>query len=306
VINIEQSILKALAYFNIFNYPLRRDEIFNFLDTACEKDRFDTTLNSLCDAGVVFRVDEFYSIQKNDFLAYRRKAGNKRAAEQLKIAGKVSRILYRFPFVKGVAVSGSLSKNYADKNSDIDFFIITKANRLWLARTFMHLFKKITFITGRQHWYCMNYYIDEMALEIKEKNAFTAVEIMTVLPLQGNGVFRDFFIANNWTKAFFPFYQPRMNAADMPRKGILKSLGEKIFDNKIGDWLNERLMKVTVRRWKKKAEQHQRSYSGELMGLDADTHYAKPDPANLQKKILYRYEKETEALMMRIENVHSA
>jgi hypothetical protein len=169
----------------------------------------------------------------------------------------------------------------------------------------MHLFKKLTFLTGREHWFCMNYYIDEQALEIREKNIFTAVEIMTVLPLKGNGVFKDFFIANKWTKTFFPVYQPRVNATEVTRKGILKSIAEKIFDNNIGDWLNERLMRITVRRWKKKAEHHQRSYSGELMGLDGDRHYAKPDPANLQKKILFRYEKETEALMMRLENVNS-
>jgi predicted nucleotidyltransferase len=300
---MEKSIIKALAYFNIFNYPLRKDEIYNFLDVGCEKNCFEKAINSLFEEGVIYRLDEFYSLQKNISLAECRKTGNQRAVGQLKIAGRVSRFLYRFPFVKGIAVSGSLSKNYADKKSDIDLFIITKANRLWLARTLMHLFKKLTFLTGRQHWFCMNYYIDEQALEIKEKNIFTAMEIMTVLPLHGNGVFKAFFAANKWTKNFFPVYQSGINAAEKTRKGIFTLVAEKIFDNRIGDKLNDRLMRITLKRWKKKAEQHRRSHSGELMGLDGGRHYAKPDPANFQKKILYRYEKEVEAFMMRLENV---
>jgi len=39
------------------------------------------------------------------------------------------------------------------------------------------------------------------------------------------------------------------------------------------------------------------------MGLDADIHYAKPDPSNLQRKILYRYEKETDAVIMGLESL---
>ncbi|MCW3118619.1 MAG: hypothetical protein JWM28_2701 [Chitinophagaceae bacterium] len=302
--NTEQSIIKVLAYFNIFNFPLKKDEIYNFLDKTCEKSRFEKTMDSLRDEGIIYRIDEFYSLQKNHALAERRKTGNKRAAEQLKIAGRISRFLYCFPFVKGIAVSGSLSKNYADKNSDIDFFVITKANRLWLARTLMHLFKKLTFLTGRQHWFCMNYYIDELALEIKEKNIFTAVEIVTVLPLQGNGIFKEFFTANKWTKAFFPVYQPRVQATEEMPKGKLKAIAEKFFNNRMGDRLNDALMRITIRRWEKKARERKHSYSGELMGLDGAIHYAKPDPANFQDKILYRYGKEAEAFMMRLENVN--
>ncbi len=305
MINTEQSIIRVLTYFNIFNYPLKGDEIFSFLPRDCGKGFFEKTLDSLCEDGIIYRIEEFYSLQKNNALAERRKSGSKRAAEQLKIAVRISRFLYRFPFVKGIAVSGSLSKNYADQNSDIDFFIITKANRLWLARTCMHLFKKLTFLTGRQHWYCMNYFIDEMALEIKEKNIYTAVEIMTVLPLQGNGIFKDFFASNKWTKSYFPLYQPRIHAAEEVRKGILTSITEKLFAKGIGDKLNDVLMRLTIKRWNKKAWEHQRSYSGELMGLDGTAHYAKPDPANFQSRILNRYEKEAEAFMMRLENVTS-
>lgn len=305
MINTEQSIIKALAYFNIFSYPLRKDEVYSFLDISSDKNSFEQALDTLCQDGIVYRIDEFYSLQKNSLLAERRKKGSQLAAGQLKIAARISRFLYRFPFVKGIAVSGSLSKNYADKNSDIDFFIITKANRLWVARTFMHLFKKLTFLTGRQHWFCMNYFIDELALEIKEKNVFTSIEVLTVIPLQGNGIFNDFFTANKWTKSFFPVHQRRVPPTEEHRKGIIKAMAEHVLDNRLGDRLNGLLMRITLKRWNKKAAEHQRSYRGELLGLDGTFHYAKPDPSNFQRNILRRYELEAEAFMMRLENVHA-
>ena len=51
-------------------------------------------------------------------------------------------IIAAFPFVRAVGISGSLSKQYADENSDIDYFIITAANRLWIAKNLPAYFQK--------------------------------------------------------------------------------------------------------------------------------------------------------------------
>ena len=55
----------------------------------------------------------------------------------------VSRLISKFPYVEGVGISGSLSKGYYDDDGDIDFFIITSPKRLWIARTFLILYKKL-------------------------------------------------------------------------------------------------------------------------------------------------------------------
>ena len=118
----------------------------------------EQALEILVNDKTVFRFDDFYTLQNAPALVQRRRAGNLLAVEQMKTAQKAAKLLAAFPFIKGIAVSGSLSKNFADKDSDIDFFIVTAANRLWVARTFMHLYKKFTFLIGRQHWFCMNYF----------------------------------------------------------------------------------------------------------------------------------------------------
>ncbi|MEI9810645.1 MAG: hypothetical protein WDO16_23755 [Bacteroidota bacterium] len=151
-------------------------------------------LEQLVAEGTIFRIAEFYLLQNDSALVKRRREGNQRAGQLLPKAMRIGRFLSRFPYVRGVGISGSLSKMYADEKADIDFFIITKANRLWIARTFMHLFKKLTFLTGRQHLYCMNYYIDEKALKLGEQNIYTAIETVTLLPAGGNAMQGFFFL----------------------------------------------------------------------------------------------------------------
>ena len=154
----EISILRLLAYFDIFQYPLTKNEIRQFLPELLSETRLDAILQLMLINKTIFLHDDFYSLHNNPLLAYRRKEGNLRAKKLLPRAYAIGRFLYRFPFVRAIAISGSLSKDFADEKADIDFFIITKANRLWIARTIMHLFKKLTFITGHQHYFCMNYY----------------------------------------------------------------------------------------------------------------------------------------------------
>src|SRR5687767_14585093 len=200
----EQSIIKALAYFDIFNYPLTQEEICSFLDQPMAVDELSPALQQLVDNKRIFRLDNFYSLQQDPALRSRRTTGNYKAQLLLKTAYKAGGFLFQFPFVRGIGISGSLSKNFADQETDIDFFIITRTNRLWIARTLMHLFKKLTFITGHQHWYCMNYYIDEEAMLIEEQNIFTATELITLLPVCGNGAMDRFYDQNHWAADYFP------------------------------------------------------------------------------------------------------
>jgi predicted nucleotidyltransferase len=130
--------------------------------------------------------------------------GNLRAQSLIVKATRIGAFLHKFPYVRAVAVSGSLSKNYADKKADIDFFIITKANRLWIARTILHLFKKFTFLVGKQNFFCMNYFVDEEALVIPEKNIYTGCGDRYMLPVAGTFTLNKFFDKNQWTKKWLP------------------------------------------------------------------------------------------------------
>jgi predicted nucleotidyltransferase len=209
----------------------------------------------------------------------------------LLLAKKISRFLFRFPFVRGIGISGSLSKNCADQDSDIDFFVITRRNRLWICRTLMHLFKKLTFLTGHQHWFCMNYYIDEVALCIEEKNLFTATELVTLLPVCGKGVMESFYQANSWVQSYFPNRSEKEASSKTTGQHRFKNAVEFLFSNPAGEKLDNFLMKLTSRRWKKKEDQFRLNIKGKRMGLRTGKHFSKPNPVFFQEKILSLHSK---------------
>jgi hypothetical protein len=285
----QQNILKVLAYFDVFNYPLNAEEINSFYFDPNESS-FENAVNILVEEKIIFKLNGFYSLQNDPSLITRRLTGNNFAKMQMATATKAAAILAGFPYVRGLAISGSLSKNFADEKADVDFFIITAPNRLWIARTIMHLFKKLSFIAGKQNWFCMNYYVDEAMLEIPEKNIFTAMEIVTLIPMYGQAILPLFYNKNEWTKNYFPGRVAAICNIPESKKGFFSRMTEKIFNGDTGDAIDNWLMNLTDKRWKKKTARNRLNVRGIKMTLKADKHFSKPDPTNFQNRVVQQYE----------------
>ncbi len=292
----ELAILKTLVYFDIFDYPLSQKDIKSFLECHLNDEVFAYAIGQLISDRIIFKTGEFYSLQNDLQKAEKRLQGNLRARRLLPKAAKIGAFLYKFPYVRAVAVSGSLSKNYADEKADIDFFIITKENRLWIARTILHLFKKFTFLFGRQHFYCMNYFIDEKGLIIPEKNIYTAMEVVTLMPLAGNYTMNRFFEVNSWTEKWFPGYESVGNLKISEKGSWFKRFTERFFNKRRGDRLDDFLFTWTTRRWQKKAREGRKNAKGRVMNLITAKHFSKSNPEAFQEKVVAMYENKIEQL----------
>lgn len=297
MITTGQHILNSLGYFDLFHYPLKREEIYQFHAVEVSRLEIDIALGILVKEKTVFRIDEFFALRNERSLAERRRNGNQLAVQHMQIAARVARLLARFPYVKGVAVSGSLSKDFATEKTDIDFFIVAAANRLWIARTCMHLYKKLTFLTGRQHCFCMNYYVDEQEPGIPEKNIFTAIEIITLRPMQGRSSLDHFVKENNWVKEYFPVYTSSTNGVPDIKPGPLRRLFERLLNGRVGDKLENRLMKLTQKRWQLKTIKQARNSRGMRLGMVVGPHFSKPDPKNFQDKVVEQYRNKVQQLL---------
>jgi predicted nucleotidyltransferase len=286
---IQQDILKALAYFDIFRYPLTAEEITLFLHSPATGAEVQKQILLLQQELRVFCIDGLYMLQDDVSLAERRKKGNQSAVKEIEKAKKIARWLFRFPFVRSIAVSGSLSKNYADEQTDIDFFVITAGDRLWLARTLLHILYKLPRFTGKRRPFCLNYYIDDAVMEIEEKNIFTATEIITLLPLEGQTTFKQFRAANEWVSSYYPQHKAAPVFIHNPGSRFKKLL-EALFSNRFGNWLEQRLMQATNRRWQQKMLRNAVNEKGVKISMKSGGHYAKPDPENFQRNIINLYE----------------
>ncbi|MGN6531851.1 MAG: hypothetical protein ACTHK0_08885, partial [Ginsengibacter sp.] len=76
---ITQNILKTLAYFDIFNYPLTSEEVRRFMPRKCNQLVINEILYQLIKENRIYNLNNFYSLQNKPKLAEIRMAGNKRA-----------------------------------------------------------------------------------------------------------------------------------------------------------------------------------------------------------------------------------
>lgn len=294
-LKLEISILKVLVYFDLFRYPLTSNEIRLFMDRPSNETEFSEALDELVNTKRIFRLNRFFSLQNDLLLVERRIKGNEKAALLLLRAEKIAALLYKFPYVRGIGISGSLSKNFADENADIDYFIITKADRLWIARTLLHIYMKNPLIKNRKQYYCMNYFVDEADPVIEEKNIYTATELYTVIPMAGNGSIKRFFEINTWSHNYFPNQPLPYVKGDLKKHNAwFKMLAESLLNNKLGDWLDDYLLKLTTRRWKKKEDEHRLNAKGERMGMKTAKHYSKPNPIFFHDRFMNMYKESLE------------
>jgi hypothetical protein len=282
-------LLEPLFYFDIFSYPLSASEILNFSKLSSDSNFSLSDLNSildfLVDSKFIYCINGFYMLQSNPDCLAKRIENNNRATRFLKIADKMCGLMRRFPFVRAVFISGSLSKNVMPADGDIDYFIITKPNRLWICRTFLILFKKI-FLFNSYKYFCVNYFVDDNMLEIEEKNRFTATEIATVLPLCGRELYLQFMNANQWIDEYYPDIKSR-NVSQVMERNLSKTqrFFEFFLNGKFGDWLDTFFMNKTIRHWKIKFGDDIMPEDFEI-GLKSKKNVSKHHPQLFQQKVI--------------------
>lgn len=249
----QKHVLKTLLYFDVFNYPLKFDEVFENMPVTISKEDLMGDLQSLIEEGFIKEEQGFYLLSSSlGNSISRRLKGNAEALETMHKAYHYSKKIASFPFISGVCISGGLSKNYYDEYSDIDYFIITKANRLWLCRTFFVLYYK-TLSKKEKNNYCLNYYISEADLLIPDKNDFVATELAYLLPTVNYPLYKRILKENNWYKNKFLNKEelPNLNCIETPEPWYKKTL-EFVFAGKFGNWVDNQLLFVTLKHWQKK------------------------------------------------------
>jgi len=178
IVNLTSNNIFSLIYHNFFEYPLTRLEL---------------PAKGLISSRILRKKNSLKKIQ---------------------IARKVSRLLKKIPFIKMIAITGSLSMFNAKDSSDIDLMVVTRKERLWTTRLLSILLLTLCGIKMRR-WgdkneknkICINIWIDESALTwVKnDRNFYTAHEIAQIIPLfDRENVYQKFLNKNSWLKEYWP------------------------------------------------------------------------------------------------------
>lgn len=292
---VKKNILRTLLYYDIFSHPLKPEEIFIFLPkNSMPKSKVLGMIENFSSEkeSAFAQKDGFVYVKPNDHYISRRISKENFSRRMWLAARIMTHVIKRFPFVRAVFITGSLSKNSSEKISDIDYMIITSRGRLWISRTLLILFKKI-FLFNSYKYFCLNYFITEDNLEIPFKNVFTATEVAYIKATFNTDLMYDFVMANKWIKDYFPNYKfldPYLHSAGFKvnnRRSILQRLTEIFFRGRWGDKLDNYLLQKTSYYWNKKyssLEENDRKLLFRTERNVSTTH-----PGDMQRTILRKY-----------------
>jgi predicted nucleotidyltransferase len=288
-----------LAYYDIFSYPLTANEIYrNLGDNHTSPEEIKRELENLSENRILYCKGEFYLLNNDDEYIKRREKGNELAEKRLKTARRVSGFISRFPFIRGILLSGSLSKGFMEEDSDIDYFVITHPNRVWFSRLMLMLFKKI-FLFNSKKIFCINYFVDAESLEIQEKNIFTATELVTLLPTFGPDMYEELYKKNIWVKEFYPNFPKRETNKVLDRKnGMVKSLLENILGKKLGDKIDDFAMALFEKFNKSKYKDYDKEEF--KLAFKSSKKESKHHPKFFQKKVLREFDRKIKLLEVRL------
>ena len=212
---LEKSILGAIVYFDIFDYPLTLIEIYRFLlNLSDSSDRPDASLNDVRNSlehaqilkeKVHFKNGFFYLKGRSRILNIRHERYII-AKQKFDNALEVLDILKRVPFVRAIFVCNSLACNNARKDSDIDLIVIAKRNGIWWARLFCLL---LLSVMGVRPGYknikdkiCLSVFVDENNLDFSglrmgKRDIDFMYWVSNFYPVYDSfGLYRQFYAAN--------------------------------------------------------------------------------------------------------------
>jgi hypothetical protein len=134
-----------VAYADVFDYPLRAVEIHQYLHgvVASWADTLAALEDCVGPGGPLGCRDGFYTLQGRESIVPLRVARSANAKRLWLDAVRYGRLMAQLPFVRLVAVTGSLAWDNIDRQGDIDYLVISTNGRLWLCRAFIALLARI-------------------------------------------------------------------------------------------------------------------------------------------------------------------
>jgi hypothetical protein len=258
---LETAVWRTIAYSDVFDYPLRLSEIHHFLEGVpaglAEVERVLAN-GRLCPRHLSYRAP-YYMLPGRETIGPIRQRREAISQALWPAAVRYGRLVASLPFVRMVAVTGSLAVNNVDERmgADIDYLIVTRNGRVWLSRAFIVAIVRLA--ARRGYDLCPNYILAETALAFPDQNLYTAHELLQMVPLYGLETYRQIRQVNTWVTQFMPnAARAPLNRPDLPAPyATMQRLLELPLTTPAGSWLDEWEMGRKIRKFGRRPNQNQ-------------------------------------------------
>jgi hypothetical protein len=234
---LETAILSAVSYADVFDYPLTLAEVHRYL--AGEAASYDAVREALENGLIPSRrlicVQGYVALPEREAIVELRLHREAASARLWRKATRYAGAIASLPFVRMVAVTGTLAVNNAERGHDIDYLIVTAPGRVWLTRLFVVAFVHLGHL--ERLTLCPNYVFSSDALAQFEPSFFVAHELAQMVPLYGLDTYHELLRANAWVSRYLPnaFLAAReLSPRVAPVSWILKRGAERALEGKAG------------------------------------------------------------------------
>ena len=203
----EQSIAGSVLYASLFDYPLTLTQL---RQTLIESEQTPTEILAAFErsdalrAIIAFEEGYFFPRGRADLIAERRRRSLRSrrflARHRLFLAAVCA-----LPYVRLVALSGSIAHMNLEGTGDLDLFIVTRGRHVWSVTVAVVLLAKLF---HRRRTVCANYVLADSALALDQQDLFSASQIIHLKPLVGAGVYAELLAANPFVARFYPNFHP--------------------------------------------------------------------------------------------------
>lgn len=194
---MQNAILRTIAYFDLFDFPLTELEVWKFLrkPEAVSFSEVQTTLEELHETQKLETQCGFWFVSGRADHVRVRQERYLIAERKYKKVLQAVRWLKWIPGIRLIAVANTLAWSHAREGSDLDLFIITRPGRLWLSRFLAVVPFMILGLRPRRNrerdTFCFSFFATERSLD------FSSLRVIPEDP---------YFLY--WLTSLFPLYDP--------------------------------------------------------------------------------------------------
>lgn len=254
----EAAILRTVAYFDAFDYPLSALELVRWLHgrRATQGDVVAALTESPALHDRLESKDGFWFLCGRGEIVVERLRRQRIAERKFRRARRAAAWLRLVPGVRLIAVANTLALAASRDEADIDLFIITVPGMLWTARAGVAGLLAAARVRPEECLLdplCASFFVSEDARDLSAlrlpDDIYLAHWVATLLPISGGGdVYRHFWQSNKWVLDILPNCWPRFNALEHGSRGSgvlsflerpLRRLQEKKFPFQIRELLNQ-------------------------------------------------------------------
>lgn len=224
---LQQRIAALITYASVFNDVISIEEIEVTIDPQQQnKISIQNELSRLYHEELICLQNGYAAIPALKAKIERKKTDRLLVGSIIEKRIRYLHILQNIPFVKFIGISGSLSagnpKENHKRNLDVDVFMITKRNCMWVMGFFDALYRNSGIRSIMKFPFCFNFIMDESDMLIYNQNFYTATEIKNLIPVYGFQTYRRFLKSNEWVYRYYPHLK-RNDSECLPDHVLKKS-----------------------------------------------------------------------------------